>query len=56
MSTYFAMGGYAAYVWTAYILVAAVLAGLWIASVRTLKAREADLERAEAASPRRSRP
>jgi heme exporter protein D len=56
MSGFFAMGGYATYIWPAYIVVAVVLAALWIVSARTLKAREADLERAEAASPRRTRP
>jgi heme exporter protein D len=56
MSGYLNMGGYAAFVWPAYIIVAAVLAALWIASTRALKARETELERAEAANPRRTRP
>ena len=53
MSEYLAMGGYAAYVWPAYAIAAAVLIGLWIASVRSLRAREAEVEAAEAARPRR---
>ena len=53
LTDYFAMGGYAAYVWPAYGITAAVLIGLWIASVRSLKAREAEVEAAEAGQPRR---
>jgi heme exporter protein D len=56
MSGYFAMGGYAGYIWPAYIIVAVVLGTLWVSSLRALKARESELERAEAANPRRSRP
>ncbi len=55
MSTFFAMGGYAAYVWPAYGVAAVVLIGLLIASVRGLRAREAEIEAAEAGRPRRSR-
>jgi len=53
MNEFFAMGGYAAYVWPAYGLAAAILIGVWIASVRSLKARETEVEAAEAAHPRR---
>jgi heme exporter protein D len=53
MSDFFAMGGYAAYVWPAYGITAAVLVGLWVTSVRSLKAREAEVEAAEAGQPRR---
>jgi heme exporter protein D len=53
MSGFLAMGGYAAYVWPAYGLAAIVLAGLWIGSVRSLRAREAEIEVAEANRPRR---
>ncbi|MBM3536204.1 MAG: heme exporter protein CcmD [Alphaproteobacteria bacterium] len=53
MSSWFAMGGYAAYVWPAYIIVAGTLAALWLVSRRTLKALEAEVELAEAENPRR---
>jgi heme exporter protein D len=53
MTEFFAMGGYAAYVWPAYGVAALILVGLWIASVRELRARETDIEVAEAARPRR---
>ena len=48
MNEFFAMGGYAAFVWPAYGIAALVLIGLWLASVRGLRARQADIERAEA--------
>ena len=44
ISSYFAMGGYAGYVWPAYVLAAAVIAGLLIVSWRGLKARERELK------------
>ncbi len=53
MSSWFAMGGYGAYIWPAYIVVGVVLTALWVISQRALKSREAELERAEAESPRR---
>ena len=53
MSEWFAMGGYAAYIWPGYIIVSGVLAVLWLASHRALKAREAEVEQAEAGNPRR---
>ena len=56
MNEFFAMGGYAAFVWPAYGVVAIVLVGLYLVSVRALRAREAEIEKAEAASPRRERP
>ncbi|MCM0021798.1 MAG: heme exporter protein CcmD [Tagaea sp.] len=43
MSEFFAMGGYAAYVWASYALSAAVLGGLAVSSVRRLTALEAEL-------------
>ncbi|HTY66229.1 MAG TPA: heme exporter protein CcmD [Alphaproteobacteria bacterium] len=55
MSSFFAMGGYAAYVWPAYGVAAAVLIGVWIASVRGLRARESEIEAVEAERPRRER-
>lgn len=55
MSEFFAMGGYAAYIWPSYGVAAVLLAGLWIASVRALKAREAELDKAEPEDRRRPR-
>ena len=34
MGQFFAMGGYAAYVWPAFVIVLVVMALLWFASVR----------------------
>ena len=48
LSEYLAMGGYAGFVWPAYLIVAAVLAGLLIASRRSLKSAEAALRALEA--------
>ena len=52
MAGFFEMGGYAAFVWPAYALTAAVLGGLAAASWRRLKAAE----RALAGSERRADP
>lgn len=40
---FLSMGGYAAYVWPALGLTAAVLIGLWIVTLRTVRARERQL-------------
>jgi len=40
---FLAMGGYAAFVWPAFAVAAAVLVGLLIVSLRTLRRREAAL-------------
>ena len=53
--SFFAMGGYAVFVWPAYALAAAVLVVLLLASLRRLRRTEADLaaqrgERPEARS------
>jgi heme exporter protein D len=48
LSAFLAMGGYGAYVWPAFALTAVVLLGLLVASVRSLRAREADLTRLRA--------
>ena len=45
LSTFFAMGGYAGFVWPTYGVSAVVLIGLLAASLRDLKASEADLAR-----------
>jgi heme exporter protein D len=44
IQTFLAMGGYAGFVWPAYALAAAILAGLLLASLRRLRKAEADLE------------
>ncbi len=43
VAEFFHMGGYALYVWPSFGLTAAVLAGLLVASLRALRAREAAL-------------
>ncbi|MSP82169.1 MAG: heme exporter protein CcmD [Alphaproteobacteria bacterium] len=50
---FFAMGGYAAYVWPAFGVTAVVLAALLLTSRRRLKASEALLRDLESARPRR---
>ncbi len=45
MSDYFAMGGYAAFVWPAYGLSAVVMLGLALGAWRSVKTRERDLAR-----------
>ncbi|MBL8658343.1 MAG: heme exporter protein CcmD [Rhodospirillales bacterium] len=48
LSAFLAMGGYAAYVWPAFAVTAVVLIGLLVASVRSVRCREADLARLRA--------
>ena len=48
LSTFLAMGGYAAYVWPSLGITLLVLAGLSVVSVRALKRTEADLRAIEA--------
>lgn len=43
MSEFFAMGGYAAFVWPAYALAAIVLVGLLVVSLCRLRRAEAEL-------------
>ena len=43
VSSFFAMGGYAAFVWPAYALAAGVLVGLLLVSLRQLRRAETDL-------------
>ncbi len=52
---YFAMGGYAVFVWPAYAIALLVIGGLIVHSVASLRARAREAEEAEAASPRRAR-
>jgi heme exporter protein D len=43
IATFLAMGGYAAYVWPAFLVAALVMCGLVVATLRTLRRREAAL-------------
>jgi len=53
IANYLGMGGYAGFVWPAFGIALAVLAGFVIASLRTLRARQATLKSLQAASPER---
>ena len=53
LSQYFAMGGYAAFVWPAYAVVAAVLIGLFVAGRRFQRATEIELAALQPARRRR---
>lgn len=55
IGAFFAMGGYAAYVWPAFALAFAVLFGLLIASLRTLRTNRAALAALQAAGGGRRR-
>lgn len=55
MNSFFAMGGYAFYVWASYGLALVVLGGLFIASRHTLRRTEATLAILEQARGGRSR-
>ena len=43
VSTFFAMGGYAVFVWPAYAIGAVVMVGLLVQTLRSLRARNEDL-------------
>lgn len=53
LSEFFAMGGYAAFVWPAYGVAVVVLAGMVIESLRRVRTAEAELRALEDAMPRR---
>jgi heme exporter protein D len=53
MAKFFEMGGYALYVWPAFGVAALVMIGMLVASLRTLRTREALLRRLEAVERRR---
>jgi heme exporter protein D len=53
LSGFFAMGGYAGYVWPAYGLAVTVLVALAVTSLRALRAREAEVAALEATRERR---
>ena len=52
-SSFFAMGGYAAFVWPAFGVSAAVLLGLWLESLTRLRASQRRLARLQAERPSR---
>jgi heme exporter protein D len=53
ITRYLEMGGYAAFVWPAFGIALAVLAGFVITSLRSLKSREATLRSLQATAPQR---
>jgi heme exporter protein D len=53
MLDYLAMGGYAAFVWPAYVLAAVVLGGLFWQSRRGYRRRQRELERLQQGRTRR---
>jgi len=53
ISSFFAMGGYAAFIWTAYGAGALILGGLLVMSLKDLRTRQAEIAALEASSPRR---
>ena len=55
LASFLQMGGYAFYVWTSYAVTAAVLAGLLVATLRTLHANERTAAILERDLPRRRR-
>jgi heme exporter protein D len=55
IGTFFAMGGYAAYVWPALIVSAVVLLGLLLVSLRQQRAEETILRQLEERLPKRQR-
>ena len=55
LSSFFEMGGYAAYVWPAYGLAAVVMVAVLAASLRSAKTAERDLEAAQRLRPNRQR-
>jgi heme exporter protein D len=58
VAEFFAMSGYAAYVWPAFGFTILVLGGLWLLSLRRMRAKEAELEalRQEMRTRRPARP
>jgi len=53
MTEFFAMGGYAGYVWGSYLLTALVLAYLFFGTQRRLKRRQEELAALRALAPHR---
>lgn len=54
-ASFFAMGGYGGYVWPAYALAVVVMAALVVASLRSVRTSEAELERLQQMRPARRR-
>jgi heme exporter protein D len=54
IAAFFAMGGYAAYVWPAFAVAAIVMAALVASTLMTLRRRERELAEIEGARGRRS--
>ena len=55
LATYFQMGGYAWFVWPAYLITATVMTGLVVFSLGALRRDRKILKALEAANPRRAR-
>ncbi|CAA7617180.1 heme exporter protein CcmD [Magnetospirillum sp. UT-4] len=55
MTEFFAMGGYGAFVWPSYVLAAVVMIAVLAASIRAVRAREAELEAVQKLRPGRQR-
>ena len=55
MAEFFAMGGYAAYVWSSYALAALVMVGLLVATLKALRGAETTLKALEGSRPPRRR-
>ncbi len=53
IATFFAMGGYAAYVWPAFAVAAVVMAALVVSTMLTLRRRERELAQIEETRGRR---
>ena len=56
MIEYLAMGGYAAYVWSAFGIALALMAGLFVQSRQAARRREVELEQLRAHGPAPARP
>jgi heme exporter protein D len=54
IATFFAMGGYAIYVWPSFAVAALVMAGLVTTTLRTLRRRERELAEIETARGERT--
>ena len=55
MAEFFAMGGYAVFVWPSFAVAAVVMVGLLVTSMHTMRVNRAQLEALEANRPRRRR-
>ena len=53
LRSFLVMGGYAVYVWPAFLVAALVMAGQVVTTLRGLRRREAALAELEARAPRR---